>query len=340
MQTYNPQKAFYFQWHFIESCNLRCKHCYQNNYKSEHLPPSKLLKIAQSLNGAMAKWKKNGRVSLTGGEPFLKPELLFMLLDYFEKAKNFYWVGLLSNGTLIDDEIALKLKTYKKISEIQISLDGSSEEVHDEIRGKNSFIKAVKALETLKKYGFSTSIMFTLHKKNKNDVIPILDLANNIGADAITIERITPMNEKDMSNFYQNPEELKKIYNQIYGKKNELEKKTKLKIRVSRPLWTLIDSNLGGFCPAGLTSLSIIQDGTILPCRRLEIPIGNILKDGLYKVWYKSDVLWKLRNKNNLTGKCNNCDFIYACGGCRAIAYTVNKDFMAEDPQCWLKKNK
>lgn len=336
MQNNNQKDAFYFQWHFIESCNLRCKHCYQNNYNEDHLSIDTLLIIAQILNDTMGKWKKNGRVSLTGGEPFLKPELLFTLLDYFEKAKNFYWVGLLSNGTLIDHEIAIKLTKYKKLSEIQISIDGASEETHDKIRGKNSFQKAVNAIKILKSKGIYTSIMFTLHEKNKDEVTPMLDLAVDIGVDAITIERITPMSSDDITEFYMQPEELRVVYNQIYEKKIAIEKKSNLKIRVSRPLWTLIDSNLGGFCPAGLTSLSILQDGTVLPCRRLEIPIGNILTDGLYKIWYNSDVLWRLRNKENLTGKCNNCKYIHACGGCRAIAHTINNDFMAEDPQCWL----
>ena len=180
--------------------------------------------------------------------------------------------------------------------------------------------------------------MFTLHKENKDEAIPMLELAEKLGVDAITIERITPMNKNDIDRFYLEPDELQEIYNNIYIKKIEIEKISNLKIRVSRPLWTLIDSNLGGFCPAGLTSLAILHDGTVLPCRRLEVPIGNILEYGLFKIWYTSPVLWRLRNKNNLLGKCNNCKYLHACGGCRAIAYTVNGDYMAEDPQCWIKK--
>jgi len=336
MRKDNQKEGFYFQWHFNESCNLRCTHCYQEDFKLKHLPQKDLFKIARSLDNAMGKWKKKGRVSLTGGEPFLKPELLFSLIEFFEQSDNFFWIGILSNGTLIDEGLAIKLSRYKKISEIQISIDGASGCSHDQIRGKNTFNKAAKALKTLKEHGLFTSIMFTLHKQNINEAIPILEFAEKIGVDAITIERITPMSKHDINEFYINSEELKNVYEKIHERKKVIEKRSKLKIRVSRPLWTLIDDNLGGFCPVGLTSLSILQDGTLLPCRRLEIPIGNILTDGLYKIWYTSDVLWKLRNKENLTGKCNNCKYIHACGGCRAIAYTVNNAFMAEDPQCWL----
>ncbi len=331
----SQEDAFYFQWHFLESCNLRCSHCYQENYNINELDLKDLLKIANNLDTAMEKWKKQGRVSLTGGEPFIKPKTLYSLLDYFEKSDNFYWLGILTNGTLLNNDIIENLKKFSKLQEIQISLDGSNAKKHDTIRGNGSFNKAISGIKLLKDNGFYVASMFTLHKQNMGDVNDVIDLACEIGLDALTIERITPMSNDDINSFYIEPLELKNIYEKIYKKKKEVEKVHKIKIRVARPLWSLIDKNLGGFCPAGLTSLSIINDGTVYPCRRLEIPVGNILKDGLFKIWYKSDVLWKLRNKHNLTGKCNGCEEISSCGGCRAIAYTINKDCMAEDPQCW-----
>jgi radical SAM protein with 4Fe4S-binding SPASM domain len=336
MTIESQKNSFYFQWHFIESCNLRCTHCYQKEYSFEHLEEKYLFEIAGMLEDAIAKWKKKGRVSLTGGEPFLKPELLFKLIDFFDQSDHFSWIGILSNGTLIDDKIASKLNRYNKISEVQISVDGATAYSHDSIRGEKTFDKALKALKILKEHNIFTSIMFTLHKQNQNEAIPILNLAKEIGVDAITIERVTPMSKHDINAFYLKPEELKKIYENIYEKKKEIEKSSSLKIRVSRPLWTLIDDKLGGFCPTGLTSLCILHDGTILPCRRMEIPVGNILTDGLFKIWYTSDVLWQLRNKKNLSGKCSNCKYIHSCGGCRAIAFALNHNFMAEDPQCWL----
>lgn len=326
---------FYFQWHFIESCNLRCIHCYQNDYKFKDLEKEKIFKIASILDSTLGKWKKNGRISLTGGEPFLRKNLLFDLLDYFEKSNNFHWIGILSNGTLIDNKIIKELKQFKKLKEIQISIDGSSSNLHNKIRGEGSFEKSINAIKKLKENDFYVSMMFTLHSLNKDDVIDVMELAEKLGIDALTIERITPMNKDDIEKLYIESGELHSIYQKIYRKKKQIEKRSNLELRVSRPLWGLIDNELGGFCPAGLTSLSILYDGTVLPCRRLEVPVGNILEDGLFKIWYTSDVLWKLRNKNLLGDKCRDCELLANCGGCRAIAYTVNGDYMADDPQCW-----
>jgi len=331
----DQRNHFYFQWHITEQCNLRCIHCYQDKYKFKTLDKDKIFQIAEIMDKTLEKWKKSGRVSITGGEPFLEQHILLNLLSFFEKSNNFYWVGILSNGTMIDNEITNQLKKYDKLKEVQISIDGFNADNHDKIRGKGSFVKAVKAIEILKNNNFFVSIMFTLHSFNAQYITDVMDLAKEMRVDALTIERVTPMNDEDIKNLYIQSDELYTIYRKIYEKKKEIEKASSLKIRVSRPLWGLIDNQLGGFCPAGLTSLCILHDGTVLPCRRLEIPIGNVLTDGLFKIWYTSEVLWKLRNKKLLGEKCKNCSILANCGGCRAIAYTVNGDYMADDPQCW-----
>jgi radical SAM protein with 4Fe4S-binding SPASM domain len=339
MQTLSEKKEFYFQWHFVQRCNLRCSHCYQKEYEFGELEESKLLKIAAIMESTLEKWNRSGRVSLTGGEPFLRKDLLLKLLDFFETSNAFSRTGILSNGTLIDEEIAHRMKRFAKLKEIQVSLDGAGAESHDALRGKGSFVKAIEALKMLKQKDFTLSIMFTLHKQNRDEVMKIIDLADALPVDYLTIERMVPRAKEDMEPFYLEPAELKEIYEAIYRKKLEIEKKGRLKIRVSRPLWGLIDKNIGGFCPAGFSSLAILHDGTVLPCRRLEIPVGNILEDGLYKIWYTSKVLWKLRNKES-GGKCNNCELLGNCGGCRAIAYAVSDDFTAHDPQCWKEEER
>ncbi|MCK4763988.1 MAG: 4Fe-4S cluster-binding domain-containing protein, partial [Candidatus Aminicenantes bacterium] len=98
MQKQKQLKTFYFQWHFIERCNLRCAHCYQKSYDFKDLEDEKIFKIASLLDLALRKWNRAGRISLTGGEPFLRKDLLIKLLDFFEKSQNFYWLGILCNG--------------------------------------------------------------------------------------------------------------------------------------------------------------------------------------------------------------------------------------------------
>ena len=338
MDIYNnkkPDKEFYVQWHFIDSCNLRCKHCYQNGYSNKNIDFDILNAIFKKLDAAMAKWNMKCYVSLTGGEPFLKPEGLFYLMDLIENSDNFKNIAVLTNGTLMTDKLIEKLKTYKKLSEIQVSLDGHDEKTHDAIRGEGTFLKTVSAVTMLKNSGIKTVLMFTLHKKNTASASKMPELAASLNIDALTVERMTTMNDKEKDEFFIEAEELKKIYTDVYEKSKIEFKNSNTKLSTSRPLWNLIDENAGGYCPIGLSSLCILHDGTMLPCRRLYIPLGNILTDGLFKVWYNSDILWNLRKRNG-GNECNNCAKSDRCGGCKAISYYYNHDFNSKDPQCWI----
>jgi MoaA/NifB/PqqE/SkfB family radical SAM enzyme len=338
MDVYNNKKSdkeFYVQWHFIDSCNLRCKHCYQNGYNNKNIDFDILNAIFKKLNEAMVKWNMKCYVSLTGGEPFLKPEGLFYLMDLIENSDNFKNIAVLTNGTLMTDKLIEKLKTYKKLSEIQVSLDGHDEKTHDAIRGEGTFLKTVSAVTMLKNSGIKTVLMFTLHKKNTASASKMPELAASLNIDALTVERMTTMNDKEKDEFFIEAEELKKIYTDVYEKSKIAFKNSNTKLSTSRPLWNLIDENTGGYCPIGLSSLCILHDGTLLPCRRLYLPLGNILTDGLFKVWYNSDILWNLRKRNG-GNECNNCANSDRCGGCKAISYYYNHDFNSKDPQCWI----
>jgi radical SAM protein with 4Fe4S-binding SPASM domain len=97
-----------------------------------------------------------------------------------------------------------------------------------------------------------------------------------------------------------------------------------------------------GGCAAGLSGITLLPDGTISPCRRLGISIGNILRDSLREVWADSSVLNALRDKNAYKGKCKTCRRWSNCRGCRAIAYAYalsqgRNDFLEEDPQCFIE---
>ncbi len=340
---------FYFQWHITERCNLHCIHCYQERYdiRSES-SLAQLEKIADQIFLTLRKWRKKGRIALTGGEPFLKKEL-FPLMEYLEQNEYIWRIGILTNGTLIDEKIADRLKTFQKLYYIQISLDGASEETNDSIRGKGSYRKAIDSFSLLYEKGINTRVMFTVHKRNLQDVPSLIDLAIKEKIDTLTIERFVPEGRgAEIKDWFLTNEETHKLFRYVSRRSDiEYKKGTPLKILKYRTLWANIDPeraktadtppeiDLGGMCSVGIESLTILSDGTVLPCRRLPIPIGNLRNDSIFKIWYTSELLWRIRNKNNLKGKCNGCDLIPRCSGCRAIAYAVTGDYLAEDPQCW-----
>ncbi len=332
----SEESGFYFQWHITEACNLKCRHCYQDEAQSKINPMSNLYQTVDIMSSALETWKKKGRLSITGGEPFLYPDEVILLLSYIEANKNFAAVSILTNGTLVSEDLALELSKFNKIREIQVSIDGHNSATHDGIRGNGAFERSLNGIELLRKQNVNVAIMFTLNKLNANQVSPILDLANNIGVQYLTIERYTPMGKSDKDALTLNPTELEKAYRSAYEKWLQLKQEgSKLKLRTSRPLWHLINDSLGGFCPVGYSCLTIMPDGTVYPCRRLPIDLGNLYTDGIYKIWYTSPVLWSIRRKNRMESECGHCDDLSQCGGCRAAAYAINGDYLGKDPLCW-----
>jgi radical SAM protein with 4Fe4S-binding SPASM domain len=93
---------------------------------------------------------------------------------------------------------------------------------------------------------------------------------------------------------------------------------------------------LGAPCVVGRDGLCIMPNGSVFPCRRFPLSIGNLLKDSLKTIWEESKLLGQIRNKENLKGQCGSCP-INDCQGCRSLALALTGDPFEEDPHCWYQ---
>ncbi len=338
---------FYIQWHLTDRCNLRCSHCYQENYtnKSE-LSISSLKQIADNIFFTLSKWGKKGDISITGGEPFIRKDI-FEFAEYLNNSLYIHNIDFLTNGTLIDSSCLKKIKSLDKVRYIQISLDGASNNVHDSIRGSGSFNRSVNAIRDLLKEGIEVRVMYTLQKKNISDVPAMFDLAIKEKISGITFERMVPIGGANNSQATLSTQEIKDIYNYISQRADcEYDKGNRTRVLKYRPLWVLIDpcrnydgttphKELGAICSIGLDGICILPNADVLACRRLPITIGNLETQSLETIWSTSALLWEIADKRNLKGKCKDCKYIPRCSGCRAMAYAMTGDYLEEDPNCW-----
>jgi len=339
---------FGFQWHITNRCNLRCAHCYQEDYSgSNELDLDGLKHVADEIIRTLSKWDKRGDIAITGGEPLLKEEM-FPLIHYLESVDEISSLDILSNGILINDKILAQIQELTKLRCVQLSMEGASPESNDAIRGKGTFQKVTKAIRLLRSGGINVNIMFTLQRRNVEDIPSLIDLAIAEGISSLTIERLVPTGSgARIRDELLSPEEIKRVFGYISERaEQEINRGGFTSISRSRPLWVMCNGSslgadipdrdaAGGICSVGLDGLCILPDATVLPCRRLPIPIGNLKSDSLLKIWHTSDLLWEIADKRNLKGKCNSCEFITRCSGCRAMAYACTGDYLAEDPQCF-----
>jgi len=336
MQELTIDEEFYFQWHLTERCNRACRHCYQDGSPTSELGLNDLLTIVDLMEGAVNKWETTGTLSLTGGEPFLRKDDLHALMDRIDRSDVLAYYDILTNGSLITRDEALALARHPKLRRVQVSLEGATAKTNDDVRGAGSFEATLNAIRRLRDAGIDVSVMSTISRLNHQEVPDLIELAGREGVATLALERLIPEGTgEDLSDQVLSADELRDLYQLVYSLAMD---NPPVRVLMYRPLFALIapeDHTVGALCSAGNNALTIMPDGTVYPCRRLPIPIGNVLIDGFFKIWYGSEVLWRIRNPKNLSGKCNNCSLLTQCRGCRAMAYFTTGDYMAEDPQCW-----
>jgi len=89
-----------------------------------------------------------------------------------------------------------------------------------------------------------------------------------------------------------------------------------------------------GGCPAGTHYMGIRPNGDVTPCPYLPVFAGNLRRAALTDLWTSSALFNDIRRRASLGGRCGACEMNAHCGGCRARAYGMTGDLMAEDPLC------
>jgi AdoMet-dependent heme synthase len=347
IMSINQGFDFFIQWHLTERCNLRCSHCYQTGGAIAELTFPEVRRVIGDVSDMLKIWSEDYGIrfapsfNVTGGEPFLRGDIFQVIEEIQKRGIDVY---VLSNGILIDRDRAMRLCGLG-VKGVQVSIEGP-EEIHEAIRGKGSFSRALKGVACLLDAGMTVTLNVTLSSINAHHCTDIVALASSMGVQRLGFSRLVPSGRGlDLLGKMLSPAETRKLYEKILSMQVE-----GLAIVSGDPVASQVadpsdggdsgDVPLGG-CAAGVSGLTFLPDGTITPCRRLAIPIGNVLHDSLREVWATSEVLESLRDRSRYKGKCGTCRRWARCRGCRAIAYAYTQargtpDFLAEDPQCFL----
>ena len=146
-------------------CNLRCKYCSYFTSAAEvteDLSTEEWLRFFKVLNRSMVM-----DVCLQGGEPFVREDIKELIEGIVRNGMRF---TVLSNGTLITDEMAKFIASTRRCDCVQVSIDGSCAETHDVCRGAGNFERAVNGLKLLQKHGVPATVRVTIHRGNVRDL--------------------------------------------------------------------------------------------------------------------------------------------------------------------------
>lgn len=336
-------KSSFLQWHITERCNLRCKHCYQTSYETPEMPLPKMLSIVDEYLDLLDLWGINGKMQVTGGEPFVRKDI-FNILEKIHENRNKLGFTIMSNGYYITKDIAKKLRDLN-IDNFQISIEGE-EHTNDYIRGKGAYKRIVESAKILVEEGIHTSFSFTVTSINSKEYFKVLEIAKSLGVHTLWSDRLVPWGSgKQIQEQMLQPLDVKEHYEKITRISKELDGKgSKTKLSRNRTLYFMADPKKQDRLPwanhcdgVGTRGMTVLCDGTVYPCRRLPIKVGNLMEQSLFEIWYANEWMWKLRDKNNYKNeKCGNCELFERCGGgAPCIAYGYSGTPFATDPQCW-----
>jgi radical SAM protein with 4Fe4S-binding SPASM domain len=267
--------------------------------------------------------------NLTGGEPLLYP----YLWDVVETIKTHGAAfNLLTNGILIDDRVIDKLRDYG-VNNVQVSVEGLKE-VHDWVRGPGTFDRVMTVLDQLISGYIKITVASTITKRNYKELTDFLDFFSTRDVH-IGFHRYIPVPPqcKQHQMAIHDPFLWERIVKQVV----EYKETRNPGIVMNDPLFGLelikkyetrnLDKPLPGEkffgCSIGVSAITVMPDGTVYPCRKLPISLGNTFEIPLIKIWLNSKLLWKLRDRSHFHGKCGACNHRFKCGGCRAGAYSA-----------------
>lgn len=153
-------------------CNLSCSYCVAESFVGAQRNGLTLPQVCRVIDEAVA--LDMTELFLTGGEPFILPEI-FSMLEYGLERMH---VTILSNGILLKGKRLHQLEALPRRERltVQISLDGSSAALHDVHRGAGSWQKAIDAIGRLKTAGFHVRLGTTTTPENSRDLPALCQL--------------------------------------------------------------------------------------------------------------------------------------------------------------------
>lgn len=323
------------------NCNLRCLYCYHFSGSGDvgiDLPTEEWLSFFEELKQCSV-----FNVSLSGGEPLLRKDFK-ELVDGIVKNKMRF--SILSNGILVNDDIAEYIKSTSRCNSYQVSIDGPGPEEHDACRGKGAFEKALTGLKCLMRHKIPVNVRVTIHKYNVGSLNEIAEfLLDEIGLSSFSTNNAAYMGlcreNKDIVQLTANE------YSEAMARLLELDKRYKGRIMAAAgPLanaknWKEMENAkqqhreyLSGYgclssCGGVFSQMAVLADGTMVPCNQLShIKLGKINKDSLRDVWVNHPELKRLRERRDVPLSnfeyCRTCEYISYCkGGCPATAYAL-----------------
>ena len=340
-------RPYVVSWNLTYRCNLACEHCYldaggsplvrtENFADRSELGTDECFRVIDEI----AAFAPECLTILTGGEPLLRRDILEIVRRAAERG---LWVVVGTNGVRITKNVARRLAEAGARG-LSLSLDALDADRHDRFRRvRGAWQNTVEGAEILNRTGLPFIVQTTAGSHNLGELEAIADFAHGrLAAKVWNLYFLVPTGRgqfiSDISPA-QYDEVLASLFRiqQKYDGRMLVNAKCaphyiKTALENGAPIRTY--SGGAGGCPAGTHYMGIRPNGDVTPCPYLPVFAGTLRSASLTDLWASSELFAGIRRRSALGGRCGACELNAQCGGCRARAYGMTGDLMAEDPLC------
>jgi len=339
-------------WESTIACNLACVHC-RASAQTTPEPDELTTEEVYALIDQLADFSQPIFV-VSGGEPLMRPDIFDIAAYGNQRGLR---VAVSPNGTLLTSGAVRELRAAG-VQRISVSIDGSTAARHDAVRGvPGAFDAAMEGLARCRESGLGFQLNTTVMRQTRDDLYAVRDLAVRIGAEAWHVFMLVPTGRGKIDDEV-SPHEYEAILHEIYA----MTTSSSIPIRVTcgphfmrvvaqnrrygrdqpnlvrpggneRGHHAPLDRTTRG-CLAGDGYCFISYRGDVTPCGYFPVVAGNVREKPLREIYLDSPLFRSLRDLENYGGKCGVCEFLRVCGGCRARAYSLTGDYLAEEPYC------
>ena len=318
-------------WELTYACNLSCVHCLSSSGRRD--PRELTTAQCQALIDEFERMQVF-YVNIGGGEPTVRPDF-WELVDYAVAHR--VGVKFSTNGIRITSEVARRLAGSDYV-DVQISLDGATEQVNDAVRGAGSHRTAVRAMSTLAAAGFSGfKLSVVVTRQNAGQLDDFAALADEHGAQ-LRLTRLRPAGRgADVwDELHPTSAQQRGVYDWLVAHGESVLTGDSF-FHLAGYGQVLPGLNL---CGAGRVVCLVDPVGDVYACPfaiHESFLAGNVLGDGGFtRVWRDSELFADLRRPQS-GGACASCSAFDACrGGCMAAKFFTGLPLDGPDPECVL----
>jgi len=333
-------------WEMTQACALACRHCRAEAVPLPHPQELTFEEGTSFLRQILDFGDPLPQLILTGGDPLARKDLY----DLIDQARQLgIGVSITPAATpAFTREVLVRLKEHG-VEGLGLSLDGSSAERHDSIRGvPGTFDRTMQAIKWAQELEMPLQVNTLVAAETADDVAGIYELLKpfavsrwslffliSVGRGKV-LQPLTPQQGEELMEWVYDTSRTAPFtvatteapsYRRVALDKMRGEGMSgdQIKRSVAYRGFGIRDghgimfvSNTGDICPAGF----------------LPLVAGNVRQHRIADVYRNAPVFQALHDPSQFEGRCGYCEYHALCGGSRARAYGATGNPLAEDPFC------